>query len=59
LVRDYQLTVQGSRTLASAGVDVPLSDDPLVIRTPLPVRQLAAPAEAWAKIKPGKFPPAR
>ena len=59
VVRDYQLTVQGSRTIARAGVDVPLSDDRFVILTYLPVRKLDVPDEAWAKIKPGKSPPAR
>lgn len=58
VVRDYQLTVQGSRTLARAGVDVPLSDDRFVILTYLPVRKLEVPDEAWAKIRPPRAPAA-
>ena len=59
VVRDYQLTVQGSRTIARAGVALPLSDDRFVILTYLPVRRLDVPEEAWAKVKPAKAAPAR
>ncbi len=59
VVRDYQLTVQGSRSLARAGVQVPLSDDRFVIFTYLAVRKLDVPDEAWAKIRPTKSAPAR
>ena len=59
VVRDYQLTVQGSRSLARAGVEVPLSDDRFVIFTYLPVRKLDVPDEAWAKVRPTKSAPAR
>lgn len=57
VVRDYQLTVQGSRTLARAGLQLPLSDDRFVILTYLPVRKLDVPDEALAKLKPRKTPP--
>lgn len=59
VVRDYQLTVQGLRSLARAGVEVPLSDDRFVIFTYLPVRKLDVPDEAWAKVRPTKSAPAR
>ncbi len=59
VVRDYQLTVQGSRALARAGVQVPVSDDRFVIFTYLAVRKLDVPDEAWAKVRPTKSAPAR
>ena len=58
-VRDDQPTLQGSRSLARAGVEVPLSDDRFVIFTYLPVRKLDVPDEAWAKVRPTKSAPAR
>ncbi len=51
VVRDYQLTVQGSRAIARVGVDVPVSDDRVVVLTYLPVSKLDVPEEAWAKLK--------
>ena len=54
VVRDYQITVQGSRTFARAGLQLPLSDDRSVILTYVPVRRLDVPDEAWAKLKPRK-----
>lgn len=51
VVRDYQLTLQGTRPVARAGVNLPLSDDHFVILTYLPVRKLDVPDEAWAKLK--------
>ncbi len=54
VIRDYQLTVQGSRTLARAGLQLPLSDDRFVILTYLPVRKLDVPDEALAKLRPSK-----
>lgn len=51
VVRDYQVTVQGARTLARAGVQLPLSDDHFVIITYLPVRKLDVPDDAWAKVR--------
>jgi hypothetical protein len=59
VVRDYQLTVQGSRSLARVGVQLPLSDDRIVIFTYLPVRKLDVPDEAWAKLVPSKSTPLR
>lgn len=57
VIRDYQLTVQGSRTLARAGLQLPLSDDRFVILTYLPVRKLDVPDEALAKLRPPKPAP--
>ncbi len=57
VIRDYQLTVQGSRTLARAGLQLPLSDDRFVILTYLPVRKLDVPDEALAKLRPPKLSP--
>lgn len=54
VIRDYQLTVQGSRNLARAGLQLPLSDDRFVILTYLPVRRLDVPDEALAKLRPLK-----
>lgn len=51
VVRDYQLTVQGSRAIARVGVDVPVSDDRFVVLTYLPVSKLDVPDEAWTKLK--------
>ncbi|MCX6950914.1 MAG: hypothetical protein NTV51_01815 [Verrucomicrobia bacterium] len=59
VVRDYQLTVQGSRTLARVGAEIPLSDDRFVILTYLPVRKLDVPDEAWAKLKAARSPGSR
>lgn len=54
VVRDYQLTVQGSRSMARVGVNIPVSDDHFVILTYIPVRKLDVPDEAWAKVTPAK-----
>ena len=54
VVRDYQLKVEGSRSLARPGIKVPLSDDRFVILTYLPVRKLDVPDEAWSKLKETK-----
>lgn len=54
VVRDYQMTVQGSRTLARSGIQLPVGDDRFVILTYLPVRKLDVPDEAWAKLKSPK-----
>jgi hypothetical protein len=51
VVRDYQLTVQGSRSVARVGIEIPLSDDRFVILSYLPVSKLDVPDEAWAKLK--------
>ncbi len=59
VVRDYQLKVEGSRSVARAGVKVPLSDDRFVILTYLPVRKLEVPDEAWTKLKDGRTTPRR
>jgi hypothetical protein len=59
VARDYQLKVEGSRSVARAGVKVPLSDDRFVILTYLPVRKLEVPDEAWTKLKDGRTTPRR
>ncbi len=50
VVRDYQLTVQGSRAVARVGIEIPLSDDRFVILSYLPISKLDVPDEAWAKL---------
>ena len=54
VIRDYQMTVQGSRTLARSGIQLPVGDDRFVVLTYLPVRKLDVPDEAWAKLKSPK-----
>jgi hypothetical protein len=54
VVRDYQMTVSGSRTVARVGMQLPVNDDRFVILTYVPVRKLDVPDEAWVKLKPAK-----
>ncbi len=51
IIRDFEVKVDATRTMTRARVQVPISDQRIVILTYLPVRQIPIPPEAREKLK--------
>ena len=56
VIRDYEVKVDTTRPMTRARVQVPVSDQRIVIITYLPVSRIGIPNEAWDKLKAAKSP---
>jgi hypothetical protein len=56
VIRDYEVKVDTTRPVTRARVQVPVSDQRIVIITYLPVSRISIPNEAWEKLKAAKSP---
>jgi hypothetical protein len=54
MIRDYEVKVESTRAVTRARVQVPISDQRIVILTYLPVRRIAIPEEARLKLNAAK-----
>jgi hypothetical protein len=56
VVRDYEVKVDSTRRMARARIQIPVSDQRIVIITYLPTSKLALSDDAYAKLKAAKAP---
>lgn len=59
LIRDYEVKIEATRAVTRARVQVPVSDQRIVVVKYLPVTRIDIPSEAAAKLRAGKPPAGR